>query len=160
MPPRHAYCLLALVLAPLQAQAEIFAHPHKGYAVETPGGWHLAHPDFMLMSSTGASLSESDLPAHGPRSLERISKTAGMIACIGADYRETDEHFPITGENWNGLVSVFEEPRRANRLPRHVLQLVTQHGDHFRLFYLAVPSREWIQDRAPFKTLLARIRYQ
>ena len=159
MPLRPAYYLLALLLAPLQAQAEVFANPAKGYAVETPGGWRLAHPDFMLMSNSGASLSESDLPAHGPRSLEKISKTAGMIACIGADYRETYEHFSLAGENWNGVVSVFVEPTRANRLPRHVLQLVTQQGENFRLFYLAVPSREWASDRTPFKDLLSRIRY-
>lgn len=152
--------VVGLYLLPWCAQAELFANNRKGYSFEAPPSWRLAHPDFMLMSPSGASLSESDLPPKGERSLERISKTAGMIACIGADYEDTREHFPLAGEGWNGLVSVFVEPTRTNRQPRHVLQLVTQRGNDYRLFYLAVPTREWMSDQGSFKSVLAALRFQ
>lgn len=149
----------ALCLFPWSAQAEVFANNAKGYAFEAPMGWRLAHPDFMLMSPSGASLSESDLPPRGERSLEKISKTAGMMACIGADYEDTDQKFSLTGQGWHGLVSVFWEPRRNNREQRHVLQLVVQHGQNYRLFYLAVPSREWLSDRHSFTQVLSALRF-
>lgn len=151
--------LLALCLLPLGAQAEMFANSAKGYAFEAPTGWRLAHPDFMLMSPTGASLSESELPPRGERSLEKISKTAGMIACIGADYEDTREHFPLAGEGWSGLVSVYLEPRRANSQQRHVLQLVAQRGQDYRLFYLAVPTREWLSNQSAFTSVLSALRF-
>lgn len=156
----RASLLLLLALLPTTAAAEVFANARKGYAFEASGGWRLAHPDFMLMSPSGAALSESDLPEHGPRSLEKIATTAGMIACIGADYHDTREQFRVSGANWNGLVSVFVEPTRSNRLPRHVLQLVAQSGERFRLFYLAVPSREWLADRVSTTRLLAALRFE
>lgn len=151
--------LIALCLCPWSAQAEVFVNSAKGYVFDAPTGWRLAHPDFMLMSPSGASLSESDLPPRGERSLEKISKTAGMIACIGADYEDTEQKFSLTGEGWNGLVSVFWEPRRSNREQRHVLQLVVQHGQNYRLFYLAVPSREWLSNRHSFTQVLSALRF-
>lgn len=151
--------LIALSLVPWSAQAEVFANSAKGYVFETPAGWRLAHPDFMLTSPTGASLSESDLPPRGERSLEKISKTAGMMACIGADYQDTEQTFSLSGQGWNGLVSVFWEPRRHNREQRHVLQLVVQHGQNYRLFYLAVPSREWLSNQHSFTQVLSALRF-
>ncbi len=141
------------------AQAEVFTHPYKGYSFQTPAQWRLANPDFMLMSASGASLMESDLPPRGEQSLENISKTAGMIACIGADYETTDERFDLSGDAWKGLVTVFREPARYGRPQRHVLQLVAQHGNVYRLFYLAVPTREWLSNREPFKNVLGGLRF-
>lgn len=157
MTPTRFVLLMALLALPLGASSETFSNRGKGYSFEAPRQWRLVNPDFMLMSASGASLSESDLP-QGPRSLERISKTAGMIACIGADYQTTNERFKLDGENWKGLVTVFLEPARINRQPRHVLQLVAQNGDKYRLFYLAVPSREWLSDRESFQKLLGTLR--
>ncbi|MGQ0697621.1 MAG: hypothetical protein ACT4PZ_05195 [Panacagrimonas sp.] len=156
---RRLSSLSGLLLIATGANAEVFSNPARTYFFEMPRPWYLAHPDFMLMSATGASLSESDLP-QGPQSLERISKTAGMIACIGADYSTTKERFELEGENWKGLVTVFVEPARTNRQPRHVLQLVAQHGKNFRLFYLAVPSREWLSDGAQSRKLLGALRFR
>lgn len=160
MRPIRLATLLGLCLLPWCAQAELFANPYKGYSFDAPASWRLAHPDFMLMSPSGASLSESDLPPRGERSLDRISTTAGMIACIGADYEDTRQNFPMAGEGWSGLVSVFVEPRRTNRQPRHVLQLVAQRGEDYKLFYLAVPSREWLSDEGAFKSVLGALRFQ
>lgn len=157
--PLRCLTLCLVLLLPLPATAERFANPHKGYAFEVSGHWRLAHPDFMLMSASGSSLSESELPPRGERSLLKISKNAGMIACIGADYEDTQEQFELSGENWNGLVKVFVEPRRANGPPRHVLQLVAQRGQDYRLFYLAVPSREWLSDRGASTRVLAALRF-
>lgn len=148
--------LYGLVFA---AQAEVFSNPVKGYSFSTPAQWRLANPDFMLMSSSGASLMESDLPPKGPQTLEKISKAAGMIACIGADYETTNEHFDLSGEAWRGLVTVFLEPTRYGRPQRHVLQMVAQHGNDYRLFYLAVPTREWLANREPFKMVLGGLRF-
>ena len=157
----HRLALLsALLLMPVMASAEIFTNAAKGYAFEAPDSWRLAHPDFMLTSPSGASLSESDVPAHGVRTIEKISKSAGMIACIGADYEDTNEQFNLTGPDWTGMVKVFVEPRRANRQQRHVLQLVARRGEDFRLFYLAVPTREWSSDRKPFTNVLSALRFQ
>lgn len=142
------------------ARAEVFSNPHKGYSFHTPGQWRLANPDFMLMSSSGASLMESDLPPRGERTLEKISRAAGMIACIGADYETTEEYFDLSGETWRGLVTVFREPARYGRPPRHVLQMVAQHGEVYRLFYLAVPTREWLSNREPFKNVLGGLRFE
>lgn len=151
--------LVAAVLAAPATRAEIFTNPSGGYAFEAPDSWQLAHPDFMLTSRSGASLYESSLPPGGERSLRKISTSAGMIACIGANYEDTHEQFALSGLDWNGLVRVFVEPRRLHRQPRHVLQLVAQHGDNFHLFYLAVPTREWLSDRVPFTTLLRTLHF-
>lgn len=150
----------ALFSVVLAAQAEVFSNPAKGYSFHAPGQWRLANPDFMLMSPSGASLMESDLPPKGAQTLEKISKTAGMIACIGADYETTSERFDLAGEAWKGLVTVFLEPARYGRPPRHVLQMVTQHGEDYRLFYLAVPTREWLSNREPFKKVLGGLRFE
>ena len=158
MSARALLCLACLLLSP-GASAELFANPAKGYSFEAPESWRLSHPDFMLTSPSGASLSESDIPPQGERSLLKISKSAGMIACIGADYEDTNEQFELKGENWNGLVKVFVEPRRSNRQPRHVLQLVAQRGSDYRLFYLAVPSREWLSDRGATTRVLGALRF-
>lgn len=155
---RPLFLTALLALSP-GVSAELFANAARGYAFEVSGHWKLAHPDFMLMSASGSSLSESELPPRGERSLIKISKNAGMIACIGADYEDTREQFELRGENWNGLVSVFVEPRRSNRPPRHVLQLVAQRGEDYRLFYLAVPTREWLSDRAASTRVLAALRF-
>lgn len=160
MRPIQLATLFALCLLPWGAQAELFANPFKGYSFEAPPSWRLAHPDFMLMSPSGASLSESDLPPRGERSLEKISTTAGMIACIGADYEDTRQKFALAGEGWSGLVSVFVEPQRTNRQQRHVLQLVAQRGNDYKLFYLAVPTREWLSDQGSFKSVLGALRFQ
>lgn len=148
-----------LLLAPA-AFAEGFPNPHKGYTFDAPPNWRLSHPDYMLTGPSGQSLSESELPPNGERSLVKISKNAGMIACIGADYEDTDEQFALDGEGWKGLVKVFVEPRRTNRQQRHVLQLVAQHGQDYRLFYLAVPTPEWIGDRQAATRLLTALRFQ
>lgn len=155
----RAALLSGLLLLSPPTRAERFANIAKGYAFDAPGRWRLASPDFVLADASGASLSESDLPPQGARSLDKISKSAGMMACIGAGYRPTDERFALAGENWNGLVTVFVEPARYNRLPRHVLQLVAQHGDEYRLFYLAVPTGEWLGNRLPFTSLLSALRF-
>lgn len=151
--------LVSFLLAPA-ASAEWFPNPYKGYTFEAPGSWRLSHPDYMLTGPSGESLSESDLPPHGERSLIKISKNAGMIACIGADYEDTNEQFALDGEDWKGLVKVFVEPRRTNRQQRHVLQLVAQHGKDYRLFYLAVPTQEWASDREAPKRVLAALRFK
>lgn len=152
-------CSLTLAFFCLPASAEIFGNPGGQYSFKVPPHWRLAHPDFTLTGPGGASLTESSLHPDGARTLERISKTAGMIACIGADYHDTLERFELSGENWTGLVSVFKEPRRSNRLQRHVLQLVAQHGEHFRLFYLAVPSQEWLSGGQSAREMLAALRF-
>jgi hypothetical protein len=157
---RRALSILAASLLASAASAEGFPNPYKGYSFDAPASWRLSHPDYMLTGPRGESLSESDLPPHGERSLIKISKNAGMIACIGADYEDTNEQFSLDGEDWKGLVKVFVEPRRTNRQQRHVLQLVAQHGDNFRLFYLAVPTQQWISDRAASTQLLAALRFQ
>lgn len=159
MPLRPLLLSLSLLASGPAVSAELFANPAKGYAFKALHTWRLAHPDFMLMSPSGASLSESEIPPQGERSLIKISKTAGMIACIGADYEDTFEQFDLHGENWRGLVRVFVEPRRAHRHPRHVLQLVAQRGDDYRLFYLAVPTREWLSDREASKRVLAALHF-
>ena len=157
---RLAYCLLLCCLAlPMAAQAEIFANARKGYSFTVPPHWRMANPDYTLTGPSGGSLSESALHPEGPKTLETISKTAGMIACIGADYHDTLERFELGGDNWKGLVSVFREPMRNNRLQRHVLQLVAQHGEDFRLFYLAVPSKEWLGDGSVARDMLAALRF-
>lgn len=155
----RAALLSGLLLLSSQTRAERFANSAKGYAFDAPGHWRLASPDFMLTDPGGASLSESDLPPQGARSLDKISKSAGMMACIGAGYQTTNERFALSGENWKGLVTVFVEPTRYNRLPRHVLQLVAQHGDDYRLFYLAVPTREWLGNRLQFTALLSALSF-
>ena len=157
---RRVLLLLASFLVAPTASAELFANARKGYSFEAPESWRLAHPDYMLTSTTGASLSESDLPPKGAQTLEKISKSAGMIACIGADYDDTDEQFKLDGEGWKGLVKVFLEPRRTNRQQRHVLQLVAQHGDDYRIFYLAVPTSEWLGNRGSFTKLLGALRFE
>lgn len=149
--------LIALLAGPAQAQR--FTNSAKGYSFSMPPGWHLAHPDFMLTSRSGSSLSESDIPAQKQPSLVQISKTAGMIALIGADYEATQDQFRVFGSNWNGLVTVFVEPQRARSAPRHVLQLVTEHGPTFRLFYLAVPSQEWRTRRDEVIALLSALEF-
>lgn len=149
----------ALLLA-TAVRAEQFPNAGKGYSFEAPSPWRLAHPDFMLTGPGGASLSEVDLPPRGVRSLEKISKSAGMIACIGADYEDTDEQFQLDGHNWTGLVRVYREPQRSNRQRRHVLQLVAQHEQNYRLFYLAVPTHDWLSDRVPFTQVLSGLRFQ
>lgn len=155
---RAAFLSGLLLLSP-QTRAERFSNTAKGYAFDAPGHWRLASPDFMLTDGSGASLSESDLPPQGARSLDKISRSAGMMACIGANYQATNERFALAGENWKGLVTVFVEPVRYNRQPRHVLQLVAQHGDEYRLFYLAVPTRDWLGNRLPFTTLLSALSF-
>jgi hypothetical protein len=157
---RRALLILASFLLATTASAEGFPNIRKGYSFDAPANWRLSHPDYMLTGPRGESLSESDLPPHGERSLLKISKNAGMIACIGADYEDTNEQFELGGENWKGLVKVFVEPRRANRQQRHVLQLVAQHGEVYRLFYLAIPTQEWMSDRASTKQVLAALRFQ
>ncbi|MCC2656747.1 MAG: hypothetical protein K0Q76_1855 [Panacagrimonas sp.] len=149
----------SFLLAPV-VSAEGFANPYKGYSFDVPANWRLSHPDYMLTGPRGESLSESDLPPKGERTLLKISKSAGMIACIGADYEDTNEQFELDGENWKGLVRVFVEPRRTNRQQRHVLQLVAQHGENYRLFYLAIPTQEWISDRDSPKRVLAALKFQ
>jgi len=151
--------VVTLVVAP-SASAELFPNIRKGYNFDAPPSWRLAHPDYMLASPTGASLSESDLPPKGVLTLEKISKSAGMIACIGADYEDTREQFLLDGEGWNGIVKVFVEPRRTHRPQRHVLQLVAQHGESYRIFYLAMPTSEWLGDRKAFTTVLGSLRFQ
>ena len=157
---RRALSILASFLIATSASADGFANPLKGYTFHAPANWRLSHPDYMLTGPRGESLSESELPPQGERSLLKISKNAGMIACIGADYEDTNEQFELDGEGWRGLVKVFVEPRRSNRQQRHVLQLVAQHGDNYRLFYLAVPTQEWISDRDSPKRMLAALRFQ
>lgn len=159
MPLRALLLSLPLLANSAVVSAELFANPAKGYAFEAPPSWRLAHPDFMLMSPSGSSLSESEIPPQGERSLVKISTTAGMIACIGADYEDTLEQFHLHGEDWSGLVRVFVEPRRVNRHPRHVLQLVAHRDGDYRLFYLAVPTREWLSDREASKRVLAALRF-
>lgn len=153
-------CCLILLVVPFAAFGEVIANSGKGYSFKVPPNWRMAHPDFTLTGPTGASLTESSLHPEGARSLEHISKTAGMIACIGADYQDTLERFELGGDNWKGLVSVFREPIRSNRHSRHVLQLVAQHGENFRLFYLAVPTQEWLGDRDAARALLAALRFE
>lgn len=157
---RHALLLLATLPVALPASAELFPNAKRGYSFEAPASWRLSHPDYMLTSPSGSSLSESDLPPKGVQTLEKISKSAGMIACIGADYEDTNEQFKLDGEGWNGLVKVFVEPRRQNRQQRHVLQLVAQHGEQFRIFYLAVPTSEWVGDRGAFTQMLGGLKFQ
>ena len=132
-----------LMIAPLAGAAE-FSNAARAYVFDVPDQWRLVNPDFMITSPSGASIVEADLPPAGQRTLQKISQNAGMIACIGADYSATDEHFEVAGEQWNGLVTVFREPARYNRPQRHVLQLVVQTGQSYRLFYFALPSREWM----------------
>lgn len=157
---RHALLLLATLSAASPASAEHFPNAKKGYSFEAPESWRLSHPDYMLTSPSGSSLSESDLPPKGVQTLEKISKSAGMIACIGADYEDTNEQFKLDGEGWNGIVKVFLEPRRTNRPQRHVLQLVAQHGEEFRIFYLAMPSNEWLGNRTGFTQVLGGLKFQ
>lgn len=157
---RRALSFLALSLFAIAASAEVFPNPRKGYAFDAPANWRLSHPDYMLTGPRGESLSESDLPPQGERSLLKISKNAGMIACIGADYEDTNEQFELDGEGWKGLVKVFVEPRRTNRQQRHVLQLVAQHGENYRLFYLAVPTQEWVSNRDSPKRMLSALRFR
>lgn len=157
---RRALSIFAtFLLASTAAHAEGFPNPYKGYSFEAPSNWRLSHPDYMLTGPSGESLSESDLPPQGERSLIKISKNAGMIACIGADYEDTNEQFELDGENWKGLVKVFVEPRRTNRQQRHVLQLVAQHGENYRLFYLAIPTQEWKSDRDSTTRVLAALKF-
>ncbi len=160
MRPRHVLLLVASLLVAPAASAELFPNVRKGYNFDAPPSWRLAHPDYMLASPSGASLSESDLPPKGAHTLEKISKSAGMIACIGADYEDTNEQFPLDGEGWNGLVKVFVEPRRTNRQQRHVLQLVAQYGENYRIFYLAMPTTEWLGDRGTFTKVLGSLRFE
>lgn len=159
MGPCRALSILASFVFATAASAEVFPNPHKGYAFDAPANWRLSHPDYMLTGPRGESLSESDLPPNGERTLLKISKNAGMIACIGADYEDTNEQFELDGEGWRGLVKVFVEPRRTNRQQRHVLQLVAQHGQSYRLFYLAVPTQAWMQDRDTSKRVLSALRF-
>ena len=156
---RRALLILASFLLATTASAEGFPNPYKGYTFMAPASWRLSHPDYMLTGPKGESLSEPDLPPQGERSLIKISKNAGMIACIGADYEDTHEQFELDGENWKGLVRVFVEPRRTNRQQRHVLQLVAQHGADYRLFYLAVPTNEWKLDRDSTTRVLAALKF-
>ncbi len=157
---RRVLLLLASLVMASPASAELFANARKGYSFEVPESWRLAHPDYMLTSPSGASLSESDLPPKGAQTLEKISRSAGMIACIGADYEDTHEQFKLAGQGWDGLVKVFLEPRRTNRQQRHVLQLVAQHGSNYRIFYLAVPSNEWHNNRGTFTQVLGGLNFQ
>lgn len=159
MPAARLACCLALLMLPAIGTAGVYPNAGKGYSFTVPSSWRMAHPDYTLVGPGGASLTESSLRPDGARSLLHVSKTAGMIACIGADYHDTLERFELAGENWKGLVSVFREPARARGLQRHVLQLVAQHGDHFRLFYLALPSREWLADTAAARELLNALRF-
>lgn len=152
--------VLALLLSPaLAAQAEIIRNPAGGYAFEMSGQWRMASPDFLLEGPDGATLQEAEIPQQKNGSLEQISKTAGMIACIGADYTSTNERFALDGEKWQGLVTVFVEPRRNGRPQRHVLQLVAQHGERYRLFYFAVPSAGWLSNRERHTQVLKALRF-
>ena len=113
-----------------------------------------------ITSRSGASLYESDIPAQKNPSLEQISKTAGMISLIAADYAATEESFRLFGPAWKGLVTVFIEPRRSGRPARHVLQLVAESPQGYRLFYLAVPSQQWQQQREATVALLAGLEFR
>lgn len=156
---RSVVAPLLLLCLSLNAQAELIVNPSKGYAFDVPRPWRLASPDFMLEGPDGASLMEADIPSQKTLTLEQISKTAGMIACIGADYATTNERFTLDGGHWTGLVTVFVEPRRTGRPPRHVLQLVARHGDKYRLFYFAMPTRDWLGNRDVQTQLLKALRF-
>lgn len=147
-----------MLLAPLAGAAE-FANASRAYAFDVPDQWRMVSPDFMITSPSGASIVEADLPPAGQRTLQKISQNAGMIACIGADYAATDEHFEVSGDRWNGLVTVFQEPARYNRPPRHVLQLVAQVGQSYRLFYYALPSREWMSGHEQALKILRSLKF-
>lgn len=147
-----------LMMAPLAGAAE-FTNTTRAYAFDVPDHWRMVSPDFMLTASNGSSLVEADLPPAGQRTLQKISQNAGMIACIGADYSATDQHFEVSGDQWNGLVTVFQEPARYNRPPRHVLQLVAQSGQTYRLFYYALPSREWHSGRESALKILRSLKF-
>jgi hypothetical protein len=147
-----------LTIAPLAGAAE-FANASRAYVIDVPDQWRMVSPDFMITSPSGASIVEADLPPAGQRTLQKISQNAGMIACIGADYSATDEHFEVAGDQWNGLVTVFQEPPRYNRPPRHVLQLVVQTGQSYRLFYYALPSREWLSGHDSALKILRSLKF-
>lgn len=147
------------LLAPIVGAAE-FANASRAYVFDVPDQWRMVNPDFMITSPSGASIVEADLPPAGQRTLNKISQNAGMIACIGADYSETDQHFEVAGEQWNGLVTVFQEPMRSGRPPRHVLQLVAQNGQSYRLFYFALPSREWLSGHDAALKILRSLKFQ
>ncbi len=151
---------LGLTLSTPDAQARRLGNVEQGYWFEVPEQWSLAHPDFTMISTSGASLSESFIPPQDAPSLQQISKTAGMIALIGADYQETREQFDLQGDDWNAMVTVFIEPRRTQKPQRHVLQMVTEHRGRFRLFYLAVPSQEWLQSRESVRQLLLALKFE
>lgn len=152
-------CLLVTWTVSADAQQRRISNRSNHYSFEVAPDWSLANPDFMITSRSGASLYESDIPPQKNVSLQQISKTAGMIALIGADYTATNESFRVFGNAWNGLVTVFVEPRRSSRQGRHVLQLVTERGQEYRLFYLAVPSEQWIQQRERFVAMLAGLEF-
>lgn len=156
---RHVISLILLASLSTALEARRFANVEHKYSFDAPAGWSLANPNFMITSHSGASLVESLIPIQARPSLRQISKTAGMIAAIGADYETSHEQFPIKGKNWSGLISVFVEPRRAGREQRHVLQMVTRHQGHYRLFYLAIPSQEWTLSRGSFLTILSGLEF-
>lgn len=147
-----------LLLLPICGQAEVFGNSKKGYTFDLPREWRLAHPDFVLEAPNGASITEIELPPAGTRSLEQVNYAATMMAGMRAGYKVTNERFDLSGEEWSGRVTVFEEPRRNGGVPRHVLQLVASVKNQYRLFYLAVPSREWLSNREPYKKLLGTFR--
>lgn len=146
------------LLAPL-TQAGEFTNATRAYAFDVPDQWRMVNPDFMITSPSGASIVEADLPPAGQRTLTKISQNAGMIACIGADYAATDEHFEVSGDDWSGLVTVYQEPTRAGKAPRHVLQLVAQSGQQYRLFYFALPTREWLSGHEQALKILRSLKF-
>lgn len=153
-------CLLFMCLqSSAGAQERRISNRSNTYSFAVTSDWSLANPDFMLTTGYGASLQESDIPPQKNPSLTQISKTAGMIALIGADYASTDDSFTIFGENWEGLVTVFIEPRRTGKTGRHVLQLVARHGNSYRLFYLSLPSALWRTERDRFTGLLSALKF-
>jgi hypothetical protein len=149
----------ALVLAaPVCSQAELLGNAKKGYAFELPHEWRMANPDFVLEAPNGASITEIELPPEGERSLDQVSYAATMMAGMRAGYQVTSDRFDLNGQDWQGRVTVFVEPKRYGMMPRHVLQLVARVQQQYRLFYLAIPSREWESNREPIKKLLGGFR--
>lgn len=148
-----------LFSASVPAEPRRIADASNAYSFEFPSGWSRIGQEYVVTSASGASLVESDVPPQKDMSLAQISKTAGMMALIAADYAETPERFPLFGNRWQGLVTVFIEPRRAGRASRYVLQLVCQHDQSFRLFYLAIPNQLWRHQRDRYLALLSGLQF-
>ena len=150
--------LLTMVLAASGAQAEWMVNASKGYAFDAPPGWRMARPDYVLESRNGASLTQISLPPANGRGLKRVNYAATMMAGMRAGYRRTAQEFSMNGEGWQAYVTVFREPTRYGIGPRNVLQFVTKAGEQYWLFYLALPAREWNQNPARYKKVLASYR--